>query len=69
MQSGGKSHGESDSDLRSTLTVAELLIDNVIMSVINLIIIVTVQQQDTITQSLIDYFNVSKFCIKLVNSA
>jgi len=39
MQSGGKSHGESDSDLRSTLTVAELLIDNVIMSVINLIIL------------------------------
>jgi len=54
---------------RVTVTyVANLLIDNVVMSVINLIIFVTVQQQDTITQSLINYFNVSKFCIKLENS-
>jgi len=48
---------------QSTLTVADLLINSVIMSVINLIIFVTVQQQNTITQSLINYFNISKFCI------
>ena len=39
-----------------------------VLHLVNLTIFVTIQQ-DTITQLLSDYFNVSKFCINLGNSA
>ena len=39
-----------------------------LLQLINLIIFYVTIQQDTVTQSLNDYFNVSKLCLKLGNS-